>query len=309
MSQLVLVTGGAGFIGSHVVETLLASGYSVRILDNLSSGKLSNLSHLEGPFEFVEGDICDPKSIAGAMAGVAAVVHLAAEPSVAKSVEFPLETHQANYVGTLNVLEAMRVSDVKRIVYASSAATYTANNPEPHLETDMPDPSSPYGLDKLSGEFLLRAYGRLYGLHGTALRFFNIYGERQDPNSAYSGVISIFVNRLKAGQGITIFGDGYQSRDFVYVRDLAAFITSLVPKNEVPDLMNVGTGTSVTLRDLVEELEGILGIRAEVTFGEPRAGDIMVSRANVGRMRSLWDSPMTPLSIGLARLVSSLETR
>jgi hypothetical protein len=162
---------------------------------------------------------------------------------------------------------------------------------------------------ELSGEFLLRAYGRLYGIHGTALRFFNIYGERQDPNSAYSGVISIFVNRLKAGQGISIFGDGYQSRDFVYVRDLAAFITSLVPKTEVPDLMNVGTGTSVTLRDLVEELEGILGIRAEVTFGEPRAGDIMISRANVSRMRSLWDSPMTPLSIGLARLVSSLETR
>jgi UDP-glucose 4-epimerase len=172
----------------------------------------------------------------------------------------------------------------------------------------MPDPSSPYGLDKLSGEFLLRAYGRLYGIRGTSLRFFNIYGERQDPNSAYSGVISIFVNRLKAGQGITVFGDGYQLRDFVYVRDLAAFITSLVPQSEVPDLMNVGTGVSVTLRDLVGELESILGTSAAVTFAEPRAGDIMISRANVSRMRSLWDSPMTPLSIGLTRLVSSLET-
>ncbi len=308
MSSLVLVTGGAGFIGSHVVETLLASGHSVRILDNLSSGKLSNLSHLSGPFEVVEGDICDPKAIANVMSDVSAVVHLAAEPSVAKSVEFPLETHQANYVGTLNVLEAMRAANVKRVVYASSAATYTANNPEPHQETDMPDPSSPYGLDKLSGEFLLRAYGRLYGIRGTSLRFFNIYGERQDPNSAYSGVISIFVNRLKAGQGITIFGDGYQLRDFVYVRDLAAFITSLVPQSEVPDLMNVGTGVSVTLRDLVGELESILGTSAAVTFAEPRAGDIMISRANVSRMRSLWDSPMTPLSIGLTRLVSSLET-
>lgn len=192
--KMVLVTGGAGFIGSHVCEELLAKGEKVRVLDNLASGKRSNLEGLN--VEFTEGDIRSDSDLDGAMHDVDAVIHLAAEPSVTKSVEEPIATHEVNYTGTLRVLEAMRRAGVKRIVYASSAAVYTPNSDEPHTEDSAPDPSSPYGMDKLAGEFALRGYGRLHGFQPTALRFFNIYGERQDPASPYSGVISIFARRI-----------------------------------------------------------------------------------------------------------------
>ncbi|MDX2065972.1 MAG: NAD-dependent epimerase/dehydratase family protein [Fimbriimonadaceae bacterium] len=306
MSELVLVTGGAGFIGSHVCETLTAAGKRVRVLDNLASGKRENLAHLP-QVELVAGSITSDADLAAALEGVAAVVHLAAEPSVAKSMTEPVATHAVNYTGTLQLLEAMRVAGATRIIYASSAATYTPNSAEPHRETDYPDPSSPYGIDKLAGEFALRAYARAHGVVPTALRFFNIYGERQDPSSAYSGVISIFVDRIKAGRGITIFGDGSQRRDFVYVRDLAAIIASLVDRTDAPDLMNVGTGHSVTLRELVATLETIFGVRAQVTYAEPRLGDIHVSRADNSRLRTIWPGAFTPLETGLVRLVASLE--
>lgn len=305
-SNRILVTGGAGFIGSHVCELLLAKGRSVTVLDNFASGKHENLAALSGDLRVVEGSVTDDSALADAMAGADAVIHLAAEPSVAKSVAEPVPTHAVNYTATLQVLEAMRRTGVSRIVYASSAAVYTAQNPEPHREADYPDPSSPYGIDKLAGEFALRAYGRLYGINPTALRFFNIYGERQDPSSAYSGVISIFVNRLQSGQGITVFGDGQQSRDFVYVRDLADLIVNLVDRPDAPDLMNVGTGTSTTLNELIRILGELLGADPEVTYAAPRAGDILVSRADNARVQAFAPREWTPLPRGLENLLRSL---
>jgi UDP-glucose 4-epimerase len=305
MDRQVLVTGGAGFIGSHVAEMLVSQGASVTVLDNLKTGKIDNLAHLPS-VRFVEGDACDSEVLESCLEGSNAVVHLAAEPSVALSVEQPFETHRANYLATMALMEALRAKPDIRLVYASSAAVYPAQNPEPHQETDLPSPSSPYGLDKLSGEHLLAIYKGLYGIRSTALRFFNIYGERQDPSSAYSGVISIFVDRMLRDVPFTIFGDGEQSRDFVYVRDLARIICALLEHPEPPSLVNVGTGNSVTLNGLVATLESVIGRTAKYSHGEPRAGDIKISRASVGRLRSAVPLEMTPLAVGLARLVASL---
>ncbi|RYG33342.1 NAD-dependent epimerase/dehydratase family protein [bacterium] len=300
---MVLVTGGAGFIGSHVCEALLAQEERVRVLDNLASGKRSNLEGLD--VELIEGDIRSESDLDGALVGVDAVVHLAAEPSVAKSVEDPVSTHEINYTGTLKVLEAMRRANVSRIVYASSAAIYTPNSEEPHTEVSAPDPTSPYGMDKLAGEFALRAYGRLHGFKPTSLRFFNIYGERQDPASPYSGVISIFARRIADEAPLRVFGDGMQSRDFVYVKDLAALIARLVRDEEAPGLMNVGKGQSATLMDLVAALEKATGKKASVEHAAPRAGDIRVSRAGVDRLQAYGATVWTPLEDGLARLVAA----
>ena len=300
----VLVTGGAGFIGSHVAEVLTRAGISVRVLDNLATGKIENLAHLSGDLEFIEGDLTDMERLPELLADVSAVVHLAAMVSVPKSVQDPLGSHQINYMATLQLLEAMRVAGATRIVYASSAAVYPVENPNPHSETDYPDPSSPYGIDKLAGEFALNAYARLHGLRPTSLRFFNIYGERQDPTSAYSGVISIFADRVTAGKPITIYGDGEQSRDFVYVRDLAALIGRLVEDSEAPTLMNVGTGTSRTLNQLIETMQSITGKPAYVSYGDARPGDIKISRADVSRLQAYEPGSFTPLEVGLKALLT-----
>lgn len=300
---MVLVTGGAGFIGSHVCEALLAQGECVRVLDNFASGHRSNLEGLD--VESMEGDVRSDTDLDRAMQGADAVIHLAAEPSVAKSIEDPIGTHETNYMGTLRVLEAMRQAGAKRIVYASSAAVYTPNSDEPHTEDSSPDPTSPYGMDKLAGEFALRGYGRLHGFQPTVLRFFNIYGERQDPSSPYSGVISIFARRIADGQPLLIFGDGLQSRDFVYVKDLASLIVRLLRDTEAPGLMNVGKGQSATLLDLISALEKATGKKAIVKHAEARSGDIRVSRAGVERLHTYGATQWTPLEEGLAKLVAA----
>jgi UDP-glucose 4-epimerase len=223
--------------------------------------------------------------------------------SVPKSVIDPVGSHRINYEATLSLLEGMRAAGIPRIVYASSAAVYPTDNANPHSETDYPDPSSPYGIDKLAGEFALNAYGRLYGIKATSLRFFNIYGERQDPTSAYSGVISIFADRIKSGRPLTIYGDGSQSRDFVYVRDLAALIARLTSDQEAPSRMNVGTGNSVTLNDLVGLMQTITDSTADVSYAEGRPGDIKISRADVTRLRAYHPVDFTPLEIGLKSLI------
>jgi UDP-glucose 4-epimerase len=307
VGKRVLVTGGAGFIGSHVCEELIAQGHHPVVLDNFKSGKRSNLSHLP-EVEIYEGDAADFSAVECWVSKTDAVVHLAAEPSVTLSVESPISTHRANYMATLAVVEAVRKHPGRPVIYASSAAVYPAENAEAHAETDYPSPSSPYGLDKLSGEFLLSVYNKLYGLRSAALRFFNIYGERQDPTSPYSGVISIFVNRILADRPITIFGDGNQSRDFVYVRDLAKIITRALLIPETPALMNVGTGHSATLLELVAALEDVTGKTSDVQFSETRPGDIRISRADVSRLKAVFPMEMTDLSTGLARLVGSLSS-
>lgn len=302
----ILVTGGAGFIGSHVVERLLALGRHVRVLDNLSTGRRANLP--EDPrLEFVVGDIRERQRAEACVDGVDAVVHLAAVASVQASIDDPMATHASNFDGTLNLLEAARVRGVRRLVYASSAAVYGDNAELPVTEDRTPQPLSPYAADKLAGEHYLAYYFHKHGLSGTAFRFFNIYGPRQDPSSPYSGVISIFADRLTRGEAVTLFGDGEQTRDFVYVGDLADLLCrSLTLDGLGGQVLNVGTGRETSLLTLLATLEDLSGRRVERRFADARVGDIRHSCADVTRLaRWLGAAPSTPLRTGLAQLLNS----
>lgn len=302
----ILVTGGAGFIGSHLVERLLRAGHTVRVLDNLSTGKRENLpQHLA--LEFRLGDIRNEDMVRAAMREVSAVFHLAAVASVQASIDDPVGTHGANLVGTLNLLEAGRLTGVTRFLYASSAAIYGDTTALPVAETTTPRPLSPYATDKLAGEHYLQFYAAKYGMCATAFRFFNIYGPRQDPSSPYSGVISIFVNRARAGVPVTVFGDGSQTRDFVYVGDLVDVLyAALDNTNMAGQTLNVGRGIECTLLELLATLEAVLHKPIERKHEPPRIGDIAKSQADVRKLQTLlgWVPP-TVLHAGLARLVAS----
>lgn len=296
----VLVTGGAGFIGSHLVDGLVARGQAVRVLDDLSTGCRANLP--ASPLvELIEGDVAHAVTVERAVEGVSSVIHLAAIASVQRSVEDPVGTHRVNYEGTLRVLEAMVRHGVKRIVYASSAAVYGASTDLPLRETAPPDPMSPYGVDKLAGEYALNAYRHTHGLHPTALRFFNVYGPRQDPRSPYSGVISIFVRACQTGRMVTLFGDGQQTRDFVYVGDLVrVLLASLDWNRAAPKRVNVGTGSPTSLLEVLAELQHASGKAIPRAFAEPRPGDVRHSLAAVDRLDALMGArPGTPLRDGL----------
>jgi UDP-glucose 4-epimerase len=305
----VLITGGAGFIGSHLTEMLLASRMEVRVLDNLSTGKRENLP-ANSALEFVEGDIQDAQVVNRCVHGVGAVVHLAAVASVQASIDQPLETHRTNFDGTLNLLEASRVHGVKRLLYASSAAIYGDAATVPVSEDTVPNPLSPYAVDKLSGEYYLRYYFTKFGLPATSFRFFNIYGPRQDPSSPYSGVISIFVNRLQQNLPVTLFGDGLQTRDFVYVADLADLLARAVNGQDgVGGVFNVGTGTRYSLLQLLEYLEKLSGRKIVRQHVAARLGDIQHSCADVSRLKRVFGSaPATPFDQGLKQLLESLNT-
>lgn len=304
----ILVTGGAGFIGSHLCDLLLREGASVRVLDNLSTGKRANLP-AHAALELVVGDVADVDAAARCVQGCDAVVHLAAVASVQASVDDPLGTHRANFDGTLNLLEAARRHGCRRFLYASSAAIYGDTEVLPVREDLIPNPLSPYACDKLAGEYYLRYYTRKHGLNTTAFRFFNIYGPRQDPSSPYSGVISIFMDRLQRGQGFTIFGDGEQTRDFVYVGDLVALLAQALAREDLAgEAMNVGTGTEQSLLTLIGEIEQLAGRRIAREHRPARIGDIVRSRADVARLRARMQTvPATPLQQGLARLMQSLD--
>ncbi|THG76616.1 NAD-dependent epimerase/dehydratase family protein [Pseudomonas sp. A-1] len=303
---LILVTGGAGFIGSHLADALLARGHRVRVLDNLSTGKRANLP-LDNPrLELIEGDVADIGAVQAALAGCTAVAHLAAVASVQASVDDPVGTHQSNFIGTLNLCEAMREQGVRRVLFASSAAVYGQNGEGTAIDEDTPKaPLTPYAADKLASEHYLDFYRRQHGLEPAIFRFFNIFGPRQDPSSPYSGVISIFAERALAGLPISVFGDGEQTRDFVYVADL---VTLLVQALEAPQVeagaVNVGLDRATSLNQLLAALADILGNLPPVTHGEARAGDIRHSRADNRRLlaRFVFPEP-TPLRDGLARLL------
>ena len=307
MSQApILITGGAGFIGSHLVDALLAKGHAVRVLDDLSTGKLSNLPLDNPAVQLIVGDVADAERVARAAEGCQAVVHLAAVASVQASVDDPVRTHQSNFIGTLNVCEAMRKASIKRVVFASSAAVYGNNGEGEAISEDTAkSPLTPYASDKLSSEYYLDFYRRQHGLEPALFRFFNIFGPRQDPSSPYSGVISIFCERAEKGLPITVFGDGEQTRDFFYVGDLAAL---LVQALELPVIeegaVNVGLNQSTTLNQMLSALAEVLGELPPVSYGPARSGDIRHSRANNQRMLERFDVPAaTPLSVGLARLL------
>ncbi len=297
----VLVTGGAGFIGSHIVDALVAGGCQVNILDNLSTGKSANLKHLKGRVTFLQGDIQDPDAVNGAMAGCDVVFHQAAVVSVPQTVEKPLESALVNEMGTLRVLEAARQGGVRRVVLASSCAIYGDDPRLPKYEGMKPGCKSPYALQKLTGENYAHLYHELYGLETVCLRYFNVYGPRQDPGSPYSGVISIFMSRASAGRAPVIFGDGRQSRDFVFVKDVVtANLMAGAAEGAAGHVFNVGTGDFVRINRLWEMIGKMAGLALEPRYEPPRAGDILESMANINRARSvLGFDPAYEFSRGL----------
>ncbi len=304
-SSAYLVTGGCGFIGSHLVEALAAEGHEVRVFDNLSSGRAENLAAARGRVELILGDVRHPDQLAPAMAGVAGVFHEAALVSVAESVERPRENYEINVMGTVNVLEAARAAGVRRVVFASTAAVY-GNAPElPKREDMRPAPESPYAAAKLAAEHVLAVHARLYGLETVSLRYFNVYGPRQDPSSPYSGVISRFVEAMRRGEAPRVFGDGRQTRDFVFVRDvvganLAAMRSPRVGRGET---VNVGTGRRTSLIELLDALAAAAGCGVRPEFGPPRPGDVRDSVADISAARELLGyEPSVSLAEGLAAL-------
>ena len=302
-----LVTGGAGFIGSHIVEALAAEGHTVKVFDNLATGHRENLDHLKGLHTLIEGDVRDMAALESAMRGVEFVFHEAAMVSVPLSVEQPRECHEINATGTLNVLLAAKQAGVRRVVMASTAAAYGNNPTLPKREIMRPEPESPYGLTKVTGEYYLRSFGLLYGMQTVALRYFNVYGPRQDPKSMYSGVISKFTDVLAAGGTPTVFGDGKQTRDFVYVKDVvqANLKAMLAVRVEPGQVINVGTGKAVSLLDLLAVLGQLYGRQVTPKFALPRAGDVQHSLADIAQARHvLGYEPKTNLHEGLAALLA-----
>lgn len=283
----VLVTGGAGFIGSHLVETLLADGCRVTVLDDLSSGHERNLPSSSGRLRFVRGDIRNPAAVADAVGGCEAVFHLAAVVSVPQTTQDPIGSAEVNEIGSLNVLEAARGAGVKRLVFASSSAVYGDDPRLPKGEDMQPKPLTPYAVQKLAVEYHARVYSRLYGLPAASLRFFNVFGPRQDPSSPYSGVISIFLTRALSGVAPMINGDGRQSRDFVFVSDVVqALIAAAVSPSAPGKVFNVGTGQSVTIRRLWEVIAALSGSTAVPLHGPPRPGDVPQSVSAIEAARA-----------------------
>jgi UDP-glucose 4-epimerase len=307
-SGLAVVTGGAGFIGSHLVEALLAEGRPVRVVDNLATGRRANLAHLGGRYEWVEGDLASFEVARRATEGAEFVFHQAAIPSVPRSVAEPIESHEAGPTATLNVLEAARRAGVRRVMFAASSSAYGDAEELPKREDMPPRPLSPYAAGKLAGEHYVRVYARTMGLDGVSLRYFNVFGPRQDPSSPYSGVISAFVARMSRGLRPTVYGDGSQTRDFTYVADVVA-ANLLAMRAGAPlggEAYNVGAGGRVSLLDLVAGLNAILGTALEPEFLPARPGDVAHSQADIGRAAAaLGYRPAVDFEEGLRRTVAA----
>ncbi len=299
----VLVTGGAGFIGSHTVDLLLQQNFSVRVLDNFSNGSRSNLPEANTQLEIIEGDITNIADVNEAMQGVDKCIHLAAQVSVVSSVEDASFSAQQNILGYVNIIEAIRKNNVSRLVYASSAATYGNPVELPLRESSLLNPESPYGLEKKVNEQYAELFLNLHGMSACGMRYFNVYGPRQDPKSPYAGVIALFVERIKNKQALTIFGDGLQTRDFVFVHDVARTNIAAL-QSDFNGACNVGTGNTVTLLQLIQVLEELCGWEVEKHFDEPREGDIVHSSAVVERMNNdLGFSAQVNLHEGLQTLL------
>jgi UDP-glucose 4-epimerase len=304
---LYVVTGGAGFIGSHIAERLLREGHSVRIVDNLSTGKQAHLDVLQGigDLEFHHVSITDKAALDPIFKGAEVVFHQAALPSVSVSIEQPLLTHEHCVTGTLNVLLAARDAGVRRVVYAASSAAYGDTGSDVNVETMSPQPISPYGVAKLAGEFYCQAFAAVYPLETVCLRYFNVFGARQDPKSQYAAVIPIFITTMLAGKRPTIFGDGLQSRDFINIENVVhGNLLAAHAPNISGQMMNLATGESISLLDLVSKINAILGTSIEPIHTEARAGDIKFSRADISKARDLLDfMPVVSFDEGLRRTV------
>jgi len=305
-----LVTGGAGFIGSHLAEELLRRGHRVRVVDNLVTGKRRNLDQISAA-DFVEGDLADRSVAERAAAGVDYVLHQAAIPSVPRSVNDPITSNTANVTSTLNLLVAARDAGVKRLVYAGSSSAYGNTAALPKRE-DMPaNPLSPYALQKFVGEQYGRLFTELYGFPTVTTRYFNVFGPRQDPGSPYSGVISLFATALPAGKQPTIYGDGEQTRDFTYIANV---VDGVLKACEAPkaagQVVNVATGQRISLNDLLRTLNTIVGSNLQAIYKDARAGDVRDSQADISKAKALLGySPSVDLEEGLRRTLSALRTR
>jgi len=297
-----LVTGGAGFIGSHLSEELVRRGHRVRVADNFSSGKRTNLGHVKG-LEIVEGDIADMGFAKQAVEGIEYVLHQAAIPSVPRSVKDPVSSNRANIDGTLNVLIAARDAGVKRVVYAASSSAY-GNAPTLPKHEEMPtSPLSPYALQKLVGEQYCQLFMTLYGLETVSTRYFNVFGPRQDPGSPYSGVISLFATALLERRQPVIYGDGEQTRDFTYIANVVdGVLRCCEAPNVAGEMMNLATGGRISLNELLRTMNRIQGTDVKATYKEPRAGDVRDSQADISKARRLLGyAPIVDLEQGLRK--------
>ena len=302
--SLYLVTGGAGFIGSHLTEELIRRGEQVRVADSLITGHRKNLAHLSG-IDFLEGDLADLAVAKRAVGGVDYVLHQAAIPSVPRSVEDPIASNRANIDSTLNVLVAARDAGVKRVVYAGSSSAY-GNTPTLPKREDMPaSPLSPYALQKLVGEQYMQMFTALYELETVTIRYFNVFGPRQDPSSPYSGVISVFAKALLANTAPTIYGDGEQTRDFTYVANVVdGVLRAVQAPGASGQVVNVATGARISLNTLFETMRDIIGARVEVTYGPTRHGDVKDSQADITRARTLLGyEPVVSFEEGLKKTI------
>jgi UDP-glucose 4-epimerase len=302
LSGIALVTGGAGFIGSHIAAALVANGARVRIIDDLSTGYRENVSEVGGDIDFVHASLADEKALRKALEDVELVFHEAAIPSVPRSVENPRQTHIASVDSTFSLLDASREMKVRRIVYAASSSAYGDQPTLPKVEDMLPDPLSPYAVAKLVGEYYCQVFSRVYGLETVSLRYFNVFGPRQDPSSQYSGVISRFIAALLSGEQPVIYGDGEQSRDFTYIANVVdANLKAAETTKGIGTVINVANGERITLNELLKEVQKLTGqTDLAVDYRAPRAGDVLHSLADITRARELLGfEPRVGLGEGL----------
>jgi UDP-glucose 4-epimerase len=300
-----LVTGGAGFIGSHIVRGLLNAGHSVRVLDNLCTGHRTNLEEVSDRIEFIEGDVTDPIACKEALSGIERVFHQAALASVPLSLERPLDTHSACATGTLNILNESVKANVRKFVYAASSSAYGDQPTSSKRESDLPMPLSPYAVAKLCGEYYCQAYFHSFGLETVGLRYFNVFGPRQDPDSPYSAVIPIFVSRILSGQSAIVYGDGSQSRDFTFVSNVVhGNLLAAERPNIGGRVFNLADGRQTTLIQLLKLLGQMFGIAPKIDFQPPRVGDVRESLADISLARRLLGyEPKFNLEEGLKQTI------
>jgi nucleoside-diphosphate-sugar epimerase len=302
LSGIALVTGGAGFIGSHIAAALASSGARVRVIDDLSTGYRENLDEIKGDLDFIQGSLADERTLEKAIEDVELVFHEAAIPSVPRSVENPRQTHIASVESTFSLLLAARQKKVRRLVYAASSSAYGDQPTLPKVETMLPEPLSPYAVAKLVGEHYCQVFTRVYGLETVSLRYFNVFGPRQDPSSTYSGVVSRFISDLLGGKRPVIYGDGEQSRDFTYIENVVdANLKAAETSGGIGQVINIANGKRITLNQLLHELKSLTNkpdVSAE--YQEPRAGDVKHSLADITRARELLGfEPRVDLRPGL----------
>jgi nucleoside-diphosphate-sugar epimerase len=289
LTGIALVTGGAGFVGSHIASALVAEGARVRVLDDLSTGHRENIDEIGGDIDFIQGSVADEPLLSKALEGVELVFHEAAIPSVPRSVKAPQQTHVASVDGTFSLLLAARDQKVRRVIYAASSSAYGDQPTLPKSEQMSPDPLSPYAVAKLVGEYYCRVFTRVYGLETVSLRYFNVFGPRQDPGSQYSGVVSRFISSLLSGERPVIYGDGEQSRDFTYIDNVVgANLKAAEASGASGKVINVANGQRITLNQLLAELKDLTGKHdVEAEYLEPRVGDVRHSLADISMAREL----------------------